>query len=125
MKYTRTIAIVLVVAMIAPMTAFGQMASPAASYNQGVLDAETQHSSFGWGFAGFLSGTLFSWLGTGVTVVVAAVSSPSPRFVPDDADHGSYREGYRDEAKRRNVRSAAIPGVIMSTLWTVLILGSL
>ena len=98
--------------------------SNADSYNQGVMAAEDQHSAVGWGFGGFFAGGLFSWLGTGVTVLIANGSSPSPRYMPEDVDQVSYRNGYRDEAKRKNRRAAAIPGVIMSTLWTILVISA-
>ena len=62
--------------------------------------------------------------GTGITVLIAHGSSPSPRYVPEDVEPMSYRSGYREEARRRNRRSAAIPGVIMSTLWTIVVLSA-
>jgi|GEM_PF-2774388 len=94
------------------------------SYNEGVMDAEDQHSAFGWGVGGFFAGGLFSWLGTGIVVLVASGSRPTPRYVPDAMDTMSYRNGYTDEARRQNVRSAAIPGVIMSALWTFLVVSA-
>ncbi|MDA3951951.1 MAG: hypothetical protein PF508_22270 [Spirochaeta sp.] len=96
----------------------------ADSYNQGVMAAEDQHSAVGWGFGGFFAGGILSWLGTGVTVLIANGSSASPRYMPEDVDAVSYRNGYRDEAQRKNRRAAAIPGVIMSTLWTILVLSA-
>ncbi|MDA3948181.1 MAG: hypothetical protein PF508_03055 [Spirochaeta sp.] len=98
--------------------------SSADSYNQGVMAAEDSHSAVGWGFGGFFAGGLFSWLGTGVTVLIANGSSPTPRYIPDDVNEMSYRNGYRDEAQRKNRRAAAIPGVIMSTLWTILVISA-
>ena len=122
----RTIALVLIVALLLPAALFAQDGgvSRAESYNRGVMAAEDEHSSIGWGVGGFIGGGLFSWLGTGVTVLIAHGSSPSPRYVPEDVDTMSYRSGYREEARRRNRRSAAIPGVIMSTLWTILVLNA-
>jgi hypothetical protein len=98
--------------------------SNADSYNQGVMAAEDQHSAVGWGFGGFFAGALFSWLGTGVTVLIANGSRATPRYVPEDVDAMNYRNGYNDEARRKNIRSAAIPGVIMSTLWTILVISA-
>ncbi|MEX2442621.1 MAG: hypothetical protein WD492_03375 [Alkalispirochaeta sp.] len=133
----RTIALVLIVVLLAPAGIFAQAADSAGdgqqdttqrsnsqSYNQGVMDAEDNHSAIGWGVGGFVAGGLFSWLGTGVTVLIANGSRPTPQYVPDDVEPVSYRSGYRDEASRKNRRSAAIPGVIMSTLWTVLVLSA-
>ena len=122
----RTIALVLIVTMMLPMALLGQeqSASPAQSYNRGIMAAEEEHSAIGWGVGGFVTGTAFSWLGTGVTVLLANGSSPTPRYIPEDVEPISYRSGYREEARRRNRRSAAIPGVIMSTLWTILVLST-
>jgi len=141
----RLIAAVLIITILAPAALFAQPVpapataadglrpgvlvplaegerSNADSYNEGVMAAEDQHSAVGWGFGGFFAGALFSWLGTGVTVLIANGSRPTPRYVPEEVDAMNYRNGYSDEGRRRNVRSAAIPGVIMSTLWTVLVL---
>ncbi len=60
----------------------------------------------------------------GVTVLIANGSRPTPRYVPEEVDAMNYRNGYSDEARRKNMRSAAIPGVIMSTLWTLLVLSA-
>jgi hypothetical protein len=59
-----------------------------------------------------------------VTVLIASGSRPTPQYVPEDVDTYSYRSGYTDEARRKNLRSAAVPGVIMSTLWTILVLSA-
>lgn len=64
------------------------------------------------------------WLGTGVTVLIANGSRPTPSYMPEDVDPMSYRRGYREEARRRNRRSAAIPGIIMSTLWTIAVINA-
>ncbi|MFP4152647.1 MAG: hypothetical protein ACLFSV_07350 [Alkalispirochaeta sp.] len=143
----RSIAAVLIITILTPAALFAQPlpAGPAASdglrpgvlvplaegelsntdsYNEGVMAAEDQHTALGWGFGGFFAGTFLSWLGTGVTVLIANGSRPTPRYIPEEVDAMNYRNGYADEARRRNVRSAAIPGVIMSTLWTVLVLSA-
>jgi len=98
--------------------------SNSQSYNQGVMAAEDQHSAFGWGVGGFFAGGLFSWLGTGVAVLIANGSRPTPRYIPEDVEAMNYRNGYGDEARRKNLRSTAIPGVIMSTIWTVLVINA-
>lgn len=132
----RIIAIVLIATLCAPVVLLGQNApnvvptatqlrtGAADSYNRGVMDAEDNHSSLGWGVGGFLAGGLFSWLGTGIVVLVANGSTPSPRYMPDEVEPTSYRRGFRDEAVRRNRRSAAIPGIIMSTIWTIAVLNA-
>jgi hypothetical protein len=98
--------------------------SNSQSYNEGVMAAEDQHSTFGWGVGGFFAGGLFSWLGTGVAVLIANGSRPTPRYIPEDVEAMNYRNGYGDEARRKNLRSTAIPGVIMSTIWTVLVINA-
>lgn len=122
----RMIAILVIVALSTPVTLFAQSesASTQESYNRGVLAADLEHSAAGWGVGGFLAGGLFSWLGTGVIVLIANGSNPSPRFVPETYEPMSYRSGYRDEGRRKNRRAAAIPGVIMSVLWTVVVLSA-
>jgi hypothetical protein len=122
----RIIALALIISMSLPVALFAQDGgvSRADSYNRGVMAAEDEHTTLGWGVGGFVSGGLFSWLGTGITVLIAHGSSPSPRYVPEDVEPMSYRSGYREEARRRNRRSAAIPGVVMSTLWTILVLNA-
>jgi len=126
----RTIAAMLIVTLVAPglllaQTNGGEEMSAAESYNLGVMTADDQHNAAGWGVGGFLAGGLFSWLGTGVTVLIASGSKPTPDYMPDDdVDAMSFRAGYQEEARKRNVRSAAIPGVIMSTLWTILVLNA-
>ncbi len=146
----RTIAFILIVVLLAPAGALAQATGTGAdangnqpvlqqkptllqdsaqrsnsqSYNQGVMDAEDNHNAIGWGVGGFVAGGLFSWLGTGVTVLIANGSRPTPQYMPEDVEPVSYRSGYRDEASRKNRRSAAIPGVIMSTLWTVLVISA-
>lgn len=126
----RLIASVLIISLLAPAVLVaqesrgGETRSNADSYNHGVMAAEDQHSAVGWGVGGFVAGGIFSWLGTGVTVLIATGSRPTPRYVPDDVDAYSFRSGYSDEARRKNLRSAAIPGVIMSTLWTILVLSA-
>lgn len=129
----QTIATVLILALLIPAPLFAQATdsaqdeerrSSAESFNQGIMDAENRHSAVGWGIGGFFAGGLFSWLGTGAAVLIANGSRPNPRYVPEDVEPMSYRMGYREEAVRKNRRSAAIPGVIMSTLWTVLVLSA-
>jgi opacity protein-like surface antigen len=126
----RLIATVLIIALLAPAALVAQESgrdetrSNADSYNYGVMAAEDQHTAIGWGVGGFVAGGLFSWLGTGVTVLIASGSRPTPQYVPEDVDTYSYRSGYTDEARRKNLRSAAVPGVIMSTLWTILVLSA-
>lgn len=125
----RLIALILILVLAAPGALFAQAAeqeerSAAASFNQGVFDAEDDHSALGWGVGGFFAGGLFSWLGTGVVVLIANGSNPSPDYMPEDVEPISYRRGYRDEARRKNRRAAAIPGVIMSTLWTIAVLSA-
>ncbi len=122
----KTIAVLIIVALITPVTAFAQSetASAQESYNRGVLAADLEHSAVGWGVGGFLAGGIFSWLGTGAVVLIASGSNPSPRFVPEPYESTSYRVGYRDEGRRKNRRAAAIPGVIMSVLWTVVVLSA-
>mgnify|MGYP006270255345 CR=1 FL=1 len=129
----RTIAAFLIITLLAPSIVLAQSAdsgttgearSNADSYNQGVMDAEDRHTAAGWGVGGFVAGGLFSWLGTGVTVLIANGSRPSPQYVPEDVEPMSYRTGYREEAVRKNRRSAAIPGIVMSTLWTVLVISA-
>lgn len=98
--------------------------SAAESYNLGANTAAYQHSATGWGVGGFAGGFLFSWLGTGGVVLLAASSTPTPGFTPEDVEPMSYRRGYQDEARRKNIRSAAIPGIVMSTLWTLLVIAA-
>ena len=54
-----------------------------------------------------------------MSYLIAAGSSPSPEFVPEDVKARSYVSGYSKEAKQKNMSAVAIPGVIMSTIWTV------
>ncbi|TVR94629.1 MAG: hypothetical protein EA428_00210 [Spirochaetaceae bacterium] len=106
-----------------PQTRSAQLTA-SESYNQGVNTAAYQHSSTGWGIGGFTGGLLFSWLGTGGAVLLAATSTPTPGYTPEEVEPMSYRRGYQDEARRKNIRSAAIPGVVMSTLWTLLVIAA-
>ena len=137
----RTIAILLIGTLLSPAALIAQTTvrlnglpalvpladgemSNSESYNMGVLAAEEEHSAVGWGFGGFFAGGFFSWLGTGVTVLIAGGSHSSPQFLPDNVEPMSYRAGYRHGARRKNIRAAAIPGVVMSTLWTILVIGA-
>jgi hypothetical protein len=126
----RLIATVLIIALLAPAALVAQESgrdetrSNADSYNLGLMAAEDQHTAIGWGVGGFVAGGLFSWLGAGVTVLIATGSRPTPRYLPEDVDAYAYRSGYTDEARRKNLRSAAIPGVIASTIWTILVLSA-
>jgi len=98
--------------------------SSSESYHQGMVQAKQEHGTGGWIAAGLISGGLFSWLGTGVTVLIATGSSPSPDYIPEDTKDSSFIMGYQKEAKKKNVRSAAIPGVIMSSIWTALVIAA-
>ena len=35
------------------------------------MAAEVEHSALGWGVGGFIGGSLFSWLGTEITALIA------------------------------------------------------
>lgn len=128
MKKTTVVCLVVIAALVcAPLTVYSEGTdhlNSTESFNAGSLDAETQHSSTGWMIGGLLGGGLFSWLGTGITVLIASGSSPAPSFVPENAEPASYLSGYQKNARKQNVRSAAISGVIMSTVWTVLVLSA-
>jgi hypothetical protein len=140
MKKRVVTALIIISLLIAPLAAAaeegpGDSGSTAAapdstslssseSYNTGLMRAKLEHSSGGWVAAGLISGGLFSWLGTGITVLIASGSDPSPNYIPEEVKDSSYIMGYKKEAKRKNVRSAAIPGVIMSSLWTVLVISA-
>ena len=131
---TVTVAIMLVLAPLSVLADEGQSdvkkesgsvsLSSSESYTTGMMKAKQEHGTGGWIAAGLIGGGLFSWLGTGVTVLIATGSSPSPDYIPEDVKDGSYIMGYQKEAKKKNVRSAAIPGVIMSTIWTVLVISA-
>jgi len=54
----------------------------------------------------------------------SCTNTRTPRYLPEDVDAYAYRSGYTDEARRKNLRSAAIPGVIASTIWTILVLSA-
>jgi hypothetical protein len=121
----RVTVIVVVIAMVlAPAGVFAEEEkeeekSSSESYRIGRLDAEQEHGTGGWIALGVVSGGLFSWLGTGVSYLIASGSSPSPDIVPEDVEARSYVSGYSKEAKQKNMSAVAIPGVIMSTIWTV------
>jgi len=102
----------------------GTSLSSSESYNTGIMKAKQEHGTGGWIAAGLISGGLFSWLGTGVSVLIATGSSPSPDYIPEDVKDSSYMMGYQKEAKKKNIRSVAIPGVIMSTIWTALVISA-
>jgi hypothetical protein len=93
--------------------------SSSESYRIGRLDAEQEHGTGGWVALGIVGGGLFSWLGTGVSYLIAAGSNPSPDYVPDEVEARSYVSGYSKKAKQKNMSAVAIPGIIMSTIWTV------
>jgi hypothetical protein len=120
----RVFAIVLaILVMTAPTGLFAEeqeeTKSSAESYRIGQLDAEEDHGTGGWIALGVIGGGLFSWLGTGVSYLIASGSSPSPEYVPEDVKARSYSSGYSKKAKQKNMQAVAIPGVIMSTIWTV------
>lgn len=129
-----TVALMLVLAPVSVMAEEGRndaeketespSLSSSESYNTGIMQAKQEHGTGGWIAAGLISGGLFSWLGTGVSVLIATGSSPSPDYIPEDVKDNSYIMGYEKEAKKMNIRSAAIPGVIMSTIWTVLVISA-
>ena len=98
--------------------------SSSESYGEGMVQANQEHGTDGWIAAGLISGGLFSWLGTGVSVLIASGSSPSPDYIPEDTKDSSFIMGYQKEAKKKNVRSTAIPGVIMSSIWTALVIAA-
>jgi hypothetical protein len=125
----RIVACLLIAALAVPITLVADdtadTKSNAESYNEGIIAAEREHTTLGWGVGSFFAGGIFSWLGTGVTVLIASGSRPTPSYIPEDVEPMSYRSGYTEEARRRNLRSSAIPGVIMSTIWTVLVLSAM
>jgi hypothetical protein len=125
----RLIATVLNVALLAPAAVVAQergdteTRSNADSYNLGLVAAEDQHTAIA-GASGALSPAVSSRGSVGGHRPLATGSRPTPRYLPEDVDAYAYRSGYTDEARRKNLRSAAIPGVIASTIWTILVLSA-
>jgi hypothetical protein len=93
--------------------------SNSKSFQEGRLAAKREHNAAGWVIGGVVGGGLFSLLGAGAVTGIAAASSPSPDYVPENVDTGSYMTGYEKEARGKNVRGAAISGGIMTALWIV------
>lgn len=120
--------LVIITMLFLPVFAFSadndetEKKSESESYLLGRQDAKDNHGTGGWIAAGAISGGLFSWLGTGITVAIAAGSNGSPDYIPEDVKTRSYLSGYSKESKKKNIRAVAIPGVIMSLIWTGLVL---
>lgn len=123
----RVIAIVLLLSFVVPVGLFADdgggnqsdevIASASESYNLGVMDAEADHNTAGWVVGGIISGGLFSLLGAGVTVGIAAASEPQADYMPENVDWLSYQRGFEKTARQKNVTAAAISGGIMTALW--------
>ena len=78
----------------------------------GKLDADAQHSSTGYSVAGFCSGVLLGLIGTGVITLVAATTSPDPKYLPDSASPTCYVDGYHSKARSKNIYSAVGGGIL-------------
>ena len=119
--------VVLIVLLLVPAGLFAETGkeksdetlSANESYNMGAADAREDHSAAGWAVAGVVSGGLFSLLGAGITVGIAAATSPDPEYLPDNVDLLNYQRGYEKAARKKNVAAALISGSIMSALWII------
>lgn len=104
--------------------------SEAEAYQQGQLDARKYYKAPGafWGTFGatLVTAPLYN-LGGVVTGAVVATSPPNPAnmFVPDQRllQNTSYVEGYRKQAQRRKLGSAA--GGFGAALGTQIVLGTI
>lgn len=98
--------------------------SQSESYEKGRSDAELQHTTAGWAVGGVISGAVFSLIGTGIIALIALASNPTPPFIPEDVDPSAYTRGYREVARKKNVRAAGIGGLILSSVWVLIALSA-
>ncbi|MFP4409735.1 MAG: hypothetical protein ACLFPW_14530 [Spirochaetaceae bacterium] len=125
MTIKRAIALLLIVTLVTPALLLAQEGSEeeeknsSDSYLEGQFAADNEHSAGGWVAGGIIGGGLFSLLGAGVVTALAAGSSPTPDYIPEDVQTAGYMSGFRKAARQKNVRAAAISGGIMSLLWIV------
>ena len=127
MRFRKALAMVLMVSLLAPGFLVAQekeqdeTKSASESYLEGQFAADNEHSAGGWVAGGIISGGLFSLLGAGVVTAIAAGSSPTPDYIPEDVQTAGYMSGFKKAARQKNVRAAAISGGIMSLVWIVVV----
>ena len=93
-----------------------------SSYFKGMKDAERYHGSTGYLVAGSLLGFIIGpLLGGGGTVLVAALSNPTPssHFASDGVDY-EYIQGYTKKARTKNMNNALYGSLIALGLRVVL-----
>ena len=99
-------------------------------YLKGQRDATYYHSAGGYFWGGLVCGFLLGLIGTGITVVVAHGSSPEPgiRHTYDLVEKNvnyvmGYKEGYRKNARDKNIRGAWRGGLLGTLLIVALLVG--
>lgn len=82
--------------------------------------AAQEHSSLGWKISGVGLGFLLGFIGTGGITIIAAMSSPTPRSIPEEFDVDCYVQGYKKEAQGKNWK-AALGGGLVGTVVVIIV----
>ena len=110
----KSILVILLIVAVLPLGLFAEeeRLDPEESKLRGEMAAKRLHAATCWGTLGFAGGLILGILGAEGVVATAALSNPDPRIMPDEneVDIACYLEGYRGEAKRINIRGAALCG---------------
>ena len=94
-----------------------QASSCDTSTAAGRNDANTRHGTAGWFLGGVGAGVGLTFIGTGIITGASALTNPQPRTVPSEMQEPCYREGYRSRAKRRNLVSSLLGGLVGTGAW--------
>lgn len=81
-----------------------------SSYNRGIRDAESRHSTTGYFLGGVGSGIMLGLIGTAIIGIAAGGTSPD--YIPNNVNQEGYISGYRKKAKSKNTLSAVGGGLL-------------
>ena len=94
---------------------------------KGENDASSNHSSTGWFVGGLASGVILGLIGTAIITGASAASNPKPNYleVPKDGevDMSCYLNGYKSKAKKKNMVSALMGGVVGTVIFVAIYVG--
>ncbi|MBL4655676.1 MAG: hypothetical protein JKY33_07630 [Bacteroidia bacterium] len=95
---------------------------------KGVQYAEQVNSSIAYGAAGLAGGCLLGIIGGAGVMLVAGLSDPQPKTIPQNVNESCFRNGYSKTAKKKHLTSSGLgctAGVgVLIIVYAMLIAGS-